>query len=412
MVVTAAVAGRFRLNAPVCFKALLLSNLGKVTPRKKIAILSIFPVHFLGKFGGRFYPQGHYATWLPQIAEAWQKQRDFEIHWLTGSALVDQTTTETELNQTFHVYPIAEKGRAASFYRRDRQEIQKILAELRPNLVHAWGTEDACGFAGVQSGHPCILSLQGIHSNLIRHGLHRPRIYWQACLEAYCLAKAGWVTVESEWGRKKIRPLRYGRPIEIVEYGVHQRFFEARWSPTGQPPTFLFVGTICPQKGIQDALAAFRDLRLAGASLHVYGSGNARYLDSLKRISPPNVQWMGRQPPENIVEGYENASGLILPTRADTSPNVVKEARVVGLPVITSPNGGQVAYVKDGEDGFLVRCGAVQQLIGRVEALKNDQAKVVRMGNLGRNRYRQLFRPERTGEKFLELYQKISEPHS
>jgi glycosyltransferase involved in cell wall biosynthesis len=379
-----------------------------VQQRQKIAILAIFPLHILSRFGSRFSPSGHYATWLPQIAGAWQDQKEFEIHWLTGSALVGQTTTVNELNQTFHVYPIAEKGRAASCYRRDRREIQKILGKIQPNLVHAWGTEDVCGYAAVRSGYPCILSLQGIHTNLIRHGVHHPRVYFQALLEAYCLARADWVTVESEWGREKIRPFRWGRTMEIVEYGAHPRFFKAQRNLVYRPPTFLFIGTVCPQKGIQDCVAAFRHPRLSNARLEVYGSGQPRYLHRLKAISPPNVNWKGRQEPEVIVAALEAAWGLLLPTRADTSPNVVKEARVVGLPVIASPNGGHLAYVKDGEDGFIVKCGAIEELVRRLEELTNGPDKVVQMGNLGRNRYRQLFQPERTAKRFFSLYKKLT----
>lgn len=375
---------------------------------KKIAILGIFPVHCLKSFGRDFRPEGHYATWLPQIAEAWQGQTDFEIHWLTGSALVDEPLTRGELNQTFHVYPIAKKGRAASFYRRDRQEIQKLLAQIQPELVHAWGTEDVCGFAGVRSGYPSILSLQGIHTNLIRHGLHHPRVYFQALLEAYCLARADWVTVESAWGEKKIRPFRWGRPIEIVEYGVHPRFFRAQRNPVNQPPTFLFIGTVCPQKGIQDCVAAFRDPRLANARLEVYGSGHPRYLHRLKAISPPNVVWKGRQEPETIVAALEAAWGLLLPTRADTSPNVVKEARVVGLPIITSCQGGQTEYIVDGQDGLIVPCGKTSQLVEAVLSLSRNSKQVEQMGQLGASRYRERLTSMRTASSFLALYRKVA----
>lgn len=398
---------RLCLICPVCLKPLFPSNLILVSTMKKIALLSIFPLHSLKSYGARFHPAGHYATWLPQIAESWRSQTEFEIHWLTGSDLVGEPVTCREMNQTFHVYPIASQGRATSLYRQDRREIQKILGKIRPDLVHAWGTEDVCGLAGVQSGYPCLLSMQGIHTNLIRHGVHHPRVYFQALLEAYCLVRADVVTVESEWGKKKIQALRQGRPIEIVEYGVHRRFFDACWSPTAQPPTFLFVGTVCPQKGIEDCLAAFRDPRLAHAHLEVFGSGNSRYLDALQQGSPPNVKWRGRQPAEKVVLALERASGLILPTRADTSPNVVKEARVVGVPVITSPQGGQTTYLADGEDGFLVPCQKIQVLINAILKLSENPELVRQMGNLGKNRYRNKLLPSRTADNFIKIYKDI-----
>lgn len=175
-----------------------------------------------------------------------------------------------------------------------------------------------------------------------------------------------------------------------------------------QPPTFLFVGTVCPQKGIQDCVAAFRDPRLTNARLEVYGSGHPRYLESLKKISPANVIWKGRQDPETIVTALEAAWGLVLPTRADTSPNVVKEARVVGLPIITSRQGGQTEYVVDDEDGFLVPCGKASRLAEALVNLSANFKQVERMGKLGAFRYRDRLTSVRTAASFLCLYQKVT----
>jgi glycosyltransferase involved in cell wall biosynthesis len=167
------------------------------------------------------------------------------------------------------------------------------------------------------------------------------------------------------------------------------------------------VGTVCPQKGIEDCLAAFRDPRLAQTRLEVFGSGNPRYLAALQRKSPPNVNWRGRQSAEKVALALEKASGLILPTRADTSPNVVKEARVVGVPVITSPQGGQTTYLADGEDGFLVPCQKTQVLINAILKLSNNPELVRQMGNLGKDRYRDKLLSLRTADKFIKIYKSI-----
>jgi glycosyltransferase involved in cell wall biosynthesis len=379
---------------------------------KKIAVVAAFPLHALESFGPAFYPQGHYATWLPQLAGAWEAQADFEIHWITGSELVHRASCHPQWNQRFHVYPSSRHGRATSFYRQDRRHIREILRQIKPDLVHAWGTEDVCGFAGVLSQAPCILSMQGILTHLVRHGWHPLRVYFQALLEIFCLRRAAWVTVESDWGRQKIRPFRGKRPVEVIEYGVHPDFFKARWEPNIHKPRFLFLGTICAQKGVQDCLAAFRDPCMSQARLEIFGSGNPRYVQGLQAACTPNVEWRGRQPREVVIRAMEKATGLILPTRADTSPNVVKEARVVGLPVIVSPHGGQVAYVKNGEDGFVVPTKDVNRLVLATHQLSQSPSLALKMGELGRMRYREKFLPLRTAEAFLGLYRKALANHS
>lgn len=374
--------------------------------RKKIAVLAAFPLHALKFFGEPFYPRGHFATWLPQLASAWESQESFEIHWICGSDLVQQASSHRQWNQRFHVYPASRRGRATTLYLQDRRFIGEILTNIKPDLVHAWGTEDVCGFAGVFSGIPCMLSMQGILTHLVRHGWHHPRVYFQALLEVFCLRKAVVVTVESDWGRQKIRAFRGKRPVEVIEYGVHPDFFKARWQPDMHRPRFLFIGTVCEQKGVQDCVAAFRDPRMSQARLEIFGSGNPRYVQRLQAASPPNVAWRGRQPREVVIAAMEKASGLLLPTRADTSPNVVKEARVVGLPVIASAEGGQINYLRNGEDGFLVPCTAIAKVTSSIFQLIQNPEKVLTMGESGKRRYREQLRAETTAHAFLELYRK------
>jgi len=104
----------------------------------------------------------------------------------------------------------------------------------------------------------------------------------------------------------------------------------------------------------------------------------------------------------------EKAWCLVLPTRADTSPNVVKEARVIGLPVITTRNGGQASYVRDGEDGYFVECGDVNGLIGRLETVLGSFSKAKEMGERGKKTFRELFIAKRTGDGFMKMYKEGS----
>ena len=98
---------------------------------------------------------------------------------------------------------------------------------------------------------------------------------------------------------------------------------------------------------------------------------------------------------------------LALPTRADTSPNVVKEARVIGLPVITTRSGGQASYVRDGEDGYFVECGDVLGLVEKLKIVLGSLAGTEKLGNLGKQRYRNLFTAAQTADRFQSLYQKV-----
>ena len=373
---------------------------------KKIAILAAFPLHHLKGFGKAFQPKGHYATWLPQIAEAWDGQTEVDIHWVVMSDLVKGRRDVCEWGQMFHVLPTSRSGRATTLFRADRKKIHEVLNEIQADLVHGWGTEDVYGLAAVLSGRPNIVSMQGILSYYALKNRMPARSYLQAILELFILWRADKVTTESEWGRNVVLRRNPFAKVEIVEYGVQQLFFQTKWQPEEKTPFALFVGGISPRKGIQDLVEAFRDPKLSGSELVVIGGGEGEWSENLQKSAPPNIRWLGRKTAEETAHYMGKAWCLVLPTRADTSPNVVKEARVIGLPVITTQNGGQASYVKDGEDGYFVDCGDANGLIEKVGKLLGCFAKAHAMGDEGKKRYRNLFIAKDTSDFFLKLYKR------
>jgi len=371
---------------------------------KKIAILAAFPLHHLRGFGKAFQPKGHYATWLPQIAEAWDGQREVEIHWIVMSDLVKERRDVCEWGQMFHVLPTSQSGRATTLFRADRKVIHAVLDEIQADLAHGWGTEDVYGLAAVLSGRPNIVSMQGILSYYALKNRMPGRSYLQAMLEFFILWKAERVTTESEWGRNMVIKRNPFAKVELVEYGVQQVFFQTKWQPEETKPLALFVGGISPRKGIQDLVEAFRDPKLSSRELVVIGGGEGDWSENLQKSAPPNIRWLGRKTAEETAQFMSKAWCLVLPTRADTSPNVVKEARVVGLPVITTQSGGQASYVTDGKDGYFMECGDVNGLVRRLETLLGSFGKAKEMGDHGKKTYRELFIAKRTGDGFMKMY--------
>ena len=371
---------------------------------KVVGVLAAFPLHALKAFGEKYRPKGHYATWLPQIAEAWEGQKGVEIHWIVMTDQVKERKVVCQWGQIFHVLPTTQRGRATTLFRADREAIDEVLDEIGADLVHGWGTEDVYGLAAVLSGRPNIVSMQGILSYYALKNRMPARTYLQAVLELFILWKAEKVTTESEWGRNVVLRRNPFAKVEIVEYGVQQVFFQTKWQPEETKPFALFVGGISPRKGIQDLVEAFRDPKLSGSELVVIGGGEGEWSKNLQNNTPPNIRWLGRKTAQDTAQFMAKAWCLVLPTRADTSPNVVKEARVVGLPVITTQNGGQASYLRDGEDGYFVQCGDVNGLIERIGKVLGCFAKSKEIGSEGKKSFRELFQAKRTGEAFLKTY--------
>jgi glycosyltransferase involved in cell wall biosynthesis len=118
-------------------------------------------------------------------------------------------------------------------------------------------------------------------------------------------------------------------------------FFQTKWQPEKSKPFALFVGGISPRKGIQDLVEAFRDPKQSSSELLMIVGGEGVWSVNLQISALRNIRWLGRKKAEETAILMAQAWWLVLPTRADTILNVVKEARLGGLPVITTRSGGQ-----------------------------------------------------------------------
>lgn len=367
----------------------------------RVAIFANFPLHVIPSLDEGIGPSEHYATWLPPLAEANAREDGIQRYWITLSDAITERKEVVFWNQTFIALPTRKKGRASSLFKEDRAAIAKTLRQIKPDLVHGWGTEDVYALAAVTSGYPSIVSMQGILTHYIFHARVPLRTLFQAFLEFFILRKAKELTCESRWAKPILQRRAPRAKITCVEYGVHSDFFDAGWKPDPQRPAALFVGTLEPRKGIQDVLAAFHSPRLEGIELWVAGNG------PLKNKGPAHVKWLGRLGRKQLIEKMSKAWCLVLPTRADTSPNVVKEARVMGLPVITTRYGGQSDYIMDGKNGFIVEPGDIKVLIERLDALLSNRAFCMDRGKDGWEEDRALFKVDLTAEKFRRLYREV-----
>lgn len=159
------------------------------------------------------------------------------------------------------------------------------------------------------------------------------------------------------------------------------------WART--PPRevrLLGVGRLVEKKGFKHAIEALALLREAAcpAHLEIAGEGPLRgELEELvreRRLSEA-VTFHGWTEPARVRELMAGADLLLVPSLtaldgdAEGIPNVVKEAMLMGLPVIASRHGGITELVKDRETGLLVAEGDPAGLAGAVkEAMENSEA--------------------------------------
>ncbi len=369
--------------------------------RPKIAILANFPVWLIDDSLPTF--KGHYAVWLTALSEAFQSQNDFEIHWVALSKLVKQKKTIEHEGQYFHIIPRAKRLIGVyTFYWHDVRAIRRAVLSIKPDLIHAWGTEDCYGVAAKRIKMPKkLFSIQGLLNVCMQHGkmarfeeLHSR--YERGTLNAFCE-----ITVESPWAMEQAKLFNPHANYHLFEYAVESRFFD-KSRHMSQNPTCMFAGSDIPIKNVQQLIRVFSKPELAHIDLLLAGVSGTHYPNL-----PPNIKALGRVGRDEVCELLSQAWCLVHPSKSDTGPTVVKEARVLGLPIILTENCGSKQHVKEGKSGFIIGIDDDAALEKAVLTLCSSLEHAQKMGEYGRDHCRQILSSQHMAEQLLSIYRKL-----
>ena len=84
-------------------------------------------------------------------------------------------------------------------------------------------------------------------------------------------------------------------------------------------------------------------------------------------------------------------------------PITLIEAMAAGLPIVATDCGSVRDMVEDGEQGFVVPVGDVENFADRLRRLANDEPLRTQLGKSGRARVESEFRIQNTARRYEEL---------
>ena len=280
------------------------------------------------------------------------------------------------------------------------------IRRIKPAVVHAWGAELIYPAALRDFNGPRVFSLQGSLTEYQRIG-GLPRDWrWRKMVasEPDFVKSATVVTAESPWAAERVRELHAEVDCRIVDYGVHPSFYATAWKPDRDRPYALYVGGGGYRKGTDVLLDGLRllpdrnwDLRFAGDA----GLGQ-----EVAAAKLPRTEYLGMLKWQELLEVLAKAWCLVVPTRCDTGPTVVKEARVIGLPVIGTVHGGLRDYIRHGANGWIVEPLNAAHLAEAFATLmaSSDASPWATLPTTDRA----YFRSSRTADQFARIYRELA----
>lgn len=125
--------------------------------------------------------------------------------------------------------------------------------------------------------------------------------------------------------------------------------------------TFIFVGRIVRDKGMDELMEAFSNLVNENKNVRLYLVGNYEQdLDpvselTIERIkSIPQIQTVGTKYGDELLAYYAASDCFVFPSYREGFPNTVMEAGAMGLPSIVTDINGSREIVENGKNGVII----------------------------------------------------------
>jgi glycosyltransferase involved in cell wall biosynthesis len=366
---------------------------------------------------GRLHPDleslfQHPSPWITSHLPA---PRDLEIHVACllpgGKKQIDFEYS----GASWHLMPAPPSNRSAKFFIHDHEHFKSLFNEIKPSLVHSWGTEDSNAMVA-QKLLPAktLVGIQGlIHKCLFIYGI-KGFIRRLICSfsETRVLVKSRHVVCESNFARDGAAVFARKAEIYVVPHSIRHEFLNSEISIKSNKKV-VFIGNICPAKGIEDALKAFDLAAPLDWTMDIIGEGSKEYIARIMRKieklgSKHRIRLLGYLSTSDLILKMQQASIFLLPTRIDTGPTSLKEAICMGLWPVCFDNSGPSEIVRRFRWGSLATNLNVFDLAEKLKlSIQNQNIYTQDRRRKLASEARSYFSPDSAWAGLMPIYRKI-----
>jgi glycosyltransferase involved in cell wall biosynthesis len=197
--------------------------------------------------------------------------------------------------------------------------------------------------------------------------------------------------------------------IDLHHYDRTQEVIDRANILSSNKFTFLFVGRIVKDKGVNELVSAFDKLSSTNNNIRLVLVG--RFEDKLDPISAESRDIIERNP-DIVVAGYQKdvrpyiaaSDILVLPSYREGFPNVVLQAGAMGLPCIVTDINGCNEIIIDGENGTIIPPQNVDALYEAMNEAVTNPNKISSMANIAREMVASRYEQREVWQATLEMY--------
>jgi glycosyltransferase involved in cell wall biosynthesis len=391
----------------------------------RVAWLAPFPVEDFAAHWklSRRRTSYHPCSWILNLSRAMAKRPDIELHLVTLNAQFPETQVVKVNGITYHgvrdAVPFTRRGYPFWFpvplwtgFSTSTSLLLKQLDTVRPDIVHAHGTEAAYGPAGVKSGRPCLISIQGVVTEYFKTDPSWTNRLLQRSEQA-CVRRCHFFTCRTHFDSNFVRRENPRARIFMIHEAMDPAFFAGQWE-VRDDENILFVGSSERRKGLRILLEALVRVvqRRPQARLTIVGRVAPETQSLLRSEFEPQglrekLDFAGFKRAAEIAKLHREAQIFVLPSENENSPNSLAEAMVSGMPVVAFDVGGVSSMVEQNQTGLLVPARDSDGLANALIDLLSKPAERARLGENARVAARQRHHPDAVAEHTAAAYREV-----
>lgn len=328
----------------------------------------------------------------------------------------------------------------------------QVLENVKPDVVHIWGTEYYHSRAAVDACIRChivnrvIVDIQGLVSIYAKHyasGIPTLVIEKKdknggsilseiedfkkrGIDERYIFEKVKYVCGRTDWDEICVHQINLNLKYMLCNRILRKRFYECEesWNPQKCHRHTIFVSQASyAVKGLHFLLKALpaifnrypdTEVYIAGnnpteikktGTVSAYGSYISEIIErnNLKR----NIHFVGSLDENSMITFYLDANVFVSASNIENNSNSVCEAMYLGVPVVASDVGGMSSIVKHKIDGILYPFDAEYMLAGWVCKIFGNDDFALELSKGAKESARIRHNPEMIGKIMTENYAEV-----
>jgi glycosyltransferase involved in cell wall biosynthesis len=315
------------------------------------------------------------------------------------------------------------------------KEFEPLLDSFKPDIVHAHNIFPIISPSVLLSartrGIPCVMTLHNYRLICPNAMLLRNNKPCEDCMDksfpwpgiqhacyADSFQRSLHMATLSQWHHQyQTWPKSVSRFIALSEFSkalfiksfhqfppekisVKPNFIEDRGFSLEKSDTFLYVGRLSPEKGIDCLIKAFSESQ---KPLRIIGDGPLA--DDVLQASQnfPNIQFDGFQSRDTVFQALKQAKALIFPSIwYEGCPLTLLEALSCGTPIIGSHIGNIPEF--SGSTALLFEPNNTQELNQHIQTIETDYRQRCQQA---RQDYERFYNPEVNYQKLIQIYEDV-----